>query len=196
MNTSTPENNSIKLIVGLGNPGQQYAITRHNVGQSFVETLAKQHNAAFYLEAKFKGYYTTINFGNTACRLLIPTTFMNLSGEAVKSISSFYKIDPEAILVAHDDLDFPPGTIKLKFNGGHGGHNGLRNIIQNLQSSRFYRLRIGIGHPGDKNLVTDYVLQAPSKNEQDQISASIEKGLAIIPLIIEGDMERPKQYLS
>ena len=186
---------AIKLIVGLGNPGPQYHKTRHNVGNWFVTALAEQCGVTLRPEAKFKSLVGQSQLNGNKIWLLAPLTYMNCSGEAVQPFAKFYKILPEEILVVHDELDFPPGTIRLKQNGGHGGHNGLRNIISHLNNSNFSRLRIGIGRPSEQSMVTDYVLHAPSKSEQQQIEYSIEDGLAIMSHLISGDFAAAMQIL-
>jgi PTH1 family peptidyl-tRNA hydrolase len=188
-------NEPIKLIVGLGNPGQQYAETRHNAGCWFIQELAAQYNATFRTETKFKGLTCQININNHNCWLLFPITYMNNCGEAVKALANFYHITAEEILIVHDELDFAPGVIRLKQDGSHGGHNGLRNIISHLHSNQFYRLRIGIGHPGDKNAVLDYVLGRPRKSEQKKILQAITKGLEVISDIVLGNIEKATRVL-
>lgn len=185
----------IHLIVGLGNPGAEYAATRHNAGAWFVELLAKQSNTSLKPERKFSGSIARVNIDGIECRLFIPSTYMNVSGQAVQALSRFYKIPVEQILVAHDELDFPPGTARLKQGGGHGGHNGLRDIIQHLGSRDFYRLRIGIGHPGDRRHVHDYVLHAPSRSDEKAILKSIDDALAVVPDIVSGHFEKAMRYL-
>ena len=185
----------IELIVGLGNPGAQYAKTRHNVGAWFVEQLAEKEGAALRNEPKFHGLIARIYSDGSPCWLLEPTTFMNESGQSVAACARFYKIPIESILVIHDELDFPAGTIRIKEGGGHGGHNGLRNITQHLQSKNFYRLRIGIGHPGHKDRVTPYVLSDPSKTDRGLILETIQEGIAVIPDLIAGEMQRAFRYL-
>jgi len=177
---------SIKLIVGLANPGAEYAATRHNAGAWYVDLLAQRHNQSLKEESKFYGYTARLNIGGEDVRLLVPTTFMNLSGKAVAAMATFYRIAPEEILVAHDELDLPPGTSRLKLDGGLGGHNGLKDIAAHLSTKNFWRLRIGIGHPGDKNAVVNYVLQPPRKEEAALIDESIERSLEVWPLIAEG----------
>jgi len=162
----------IQLIVGLGNPGPQYENTRHNVGYWFVEAVAEKFDVYLNAKAKFHGLTAKITLNDRDCWLLLPTTYMNESGRAVQAIANFYDIKPESILVVHDDLDFEPGEIKHKIGGGHGGHNGLRDIIATIGSD-FNRLRIGIGHPGHKDAVTDYVLSKPSKKEKEKIEEAI-----------------------
>jgi PTH1 family peptidyl-tRNA hydrolase len=182
--------NSIQLIVGLGNPGPSYEGTRHNVGAWFVELLAEEYAVSLNLESKFSGRVARLTLPQANCWLLIPTTYMNRSGLAVKAIASFYKIPPEAILVAHDELDFPAGTTRFKQEGGHGGHNGLRDIINQLQANNFHRLRIGIGHPGHRDLVTDYVLNRPSKKDQELILNSIQNASLALPNFLSGNYQQ------
>lgn len=167
---------TIKLLVGLANPGPQYTQTRHNAGQWYLSQFASQENIQLKAEAKFYGLTGRIQFAGSDLRLLVPTTFMNLSGKSVAAMANFYRIKPEEILVAHDELDLLPGTAKFKFDGGHGGHNGLKDIISQLGNSKnFYRLRIGIGHPGDKNKVSGYVLGKAPSSEQNLIDQSIDE---------------------
>ena len=150
----------IQLIVGLGNPGREYENTRHNAGAIFIAQLANTCRASWQEEKKFSGLTTQVNLNNQPVRLLLPLTYMNRSGQSVGAIANFYKIAPESILVVHDELDLAPGTARLKLGGGHGGHNGLRDIISALgNQNTFTRLRIGIGHPGNAKMVADYVLK-------------------------------------
>lgn len=179
----------IQLIVGLGNPGPEYATTRHNAGAWWVEQIAAENNARLKPETKFKGLTARITIAERDCWLLIPTTFMNLSGQAVKAIAQYYKIPSAAILVAHDELDFAAGTVRLKQDGGTGGHNGLRDIVANLHAADFYRLRIGIGHPGDRSQVLDYVLQSPGKEDKKLINAALMRALTLLPNLIQGEMQ-------
>ena len=167
---------TIKLIVGLANPGAEYAATRHNAGAWFVDLLAERLRAQLREEAKFFGYTSRVTLGGEDVRLLVPTTFMNLSGKAVAAMASFFRINPDEILVAHDELDLPPGVAKFKLGGGHGGHNGLKDIISKLGNNpNFHRLRIGIGHPGDKNKVVGFVLGKPPVSEQKLIDEAIDE---------------------
>lgn len=167
---------SIKLIVGLANPGAEYAATRHNAGAWYVDLLAERHNQSLKEEAKFFGYTARINLAGEDVRLLVPTTFMNLSGKAVSAMATFFRIAPDEILVAHDELDLPPGVAKFKLGGGHGGHNGLKDIINKLGNNpNFHRLRVGIGHPGDKNKVVGFVLGKPPVNEQKLIDEAVDE---------------------
>lgn len=186
----------IKLIVGLGNPGREYESTRHNVGAWYINQLANQQKESLQAEKKFFGLISKFNLQNESGWLLQPMTYMNDSGKAVASIVNFYKLLPKQILIAHDELDFPAGTIRLKKSGGHGGHNGLRNIIDCLGSNEFYRLRIGIGHPGHKDHVTPYVLGAPSKHDTQLIEAAILHSLLITDDLVTGNFEKAMRVLS
>lgn len=179
----------IQLFVGLGNPGEEYAATRHNAGVWFIEALCKEWGLSLQFEAKFHGTLASTVVAGHKVRLLVPTTFMNASGQAVRAVSQFYQIPPNAILVAHDELDFSPGTVRLKQEGGHGGHNGLRDIIQHLHTDHFNRLRIGIGHPGHRNLVHNYVLTRPGKSDQEHILNGITHSFSILDLLLKGDIQ-------
>lgn len=185
----------IQIIVGLGNPGEKYAQTRHNAGAWFVERLAHVCNISLKTEPKFHGKVGRITLPGHSVFLLLPTTFMNLSGQAVRAISQFYHVIPESILIAHDELDFPAGTVKLKQGGGHGGHNGLKDIIQHLQTPNFYRLRLGIGHPGDRNKVLDYVLDRPSKHDTHLIIEAINRVITTFPEPMMTNMEKAMHAL-
>lgn len=179
---------AIKLIVGLGNPGTEYRGTRHNAGADFVDQLARDSGLELRPDSKFFGLTGQLSLSGHELRLLIPTTFMNRSGKAVAAIAGFYKIAPEEILVAHDELDIAPGTARFKRGGGHGGHNGLRDIIPALGNNRdFQRLRIGIGHPGHASKVSGYVLSAPDSADRTRIDASIEEAVRSLPLLLDGD---------
>lgn len=179
---------AIKLIVGLGNPGTEYRGTRHNAGADFVEELARQCGASLQAESKFFGLAGRVDLSGHDLRLLIPSTFMNRSGKAVAAMAQFFKIPPGEILVAHDELDIPPGTARFKRGGGHGGHNGLRDIVPALANNKdFYRLRIGIGHPGHASGVTGYVLGMPSQADRARIDASIDEAIAALPLLLDGE---------
>lgn len=181
--------NQIKLIVGLANPGAEYAKTRHNAGAWLIEALIRQQSSSLKAEAKFFGLVGKTHFGSQEVKLLIPTTFMNLSGKAVRAMAQFYQIKPDEILVVHDELDLNPGNAKFKLGGGHGGHNGLKDIIAQLGNDRnFHRLRIGIGHPGDRNKVVSFVLNAPSKPEQHLIDEAIDYALRYLPEYVKGEM--------
>jgi peptidyl-tRNA hydrolase, PTH1 family len=185
----------IKLIVGLGNPGQEYAQTRHNVGAWFVDAVAEDSNTALSMDTKFYGYTGKATIKGHSVFLLIPTTYMNDSGKAVSAIAKYYKIEPEEILVAHDELDLEPGVLRLKQDGGHGGHNGLRDIISHLHSKNFVRARIGIGHPGDRNQVTHYVLKAPGRDDESKIIDSIRLLERHLPDIIDDKLQSTMKVL-
>lgn len=181
---------TIKLIVGLANPGNEYAQTRHNAGAWYVDLLAQRYQQPLKNDPKFFGYSSRINIAGHDIRLLVPTTFMNLSGKAVQAMASFYQIKPEEILVAHDELDLNPGIAKFKFGGSHGGHNGLKDIASKLGNNpNFYRLRIGIGHPGDKNKVVGYVLNKPSKPEQELIDKAIDESARCTDILLSQSFE-------
>jgi len=187
---------AIQLIVGLGNPGREYEDTRHNAGAWFVAQLARQQNCSLSNDSKFSGLTGRINVAGQDIKLLIPTTFMNLSGQAVAAMATFYKIPVEAILVAHDELDIAPGNARLKVGGGHGGHNGLRDIIGKFANqNNFHRLRIGIGHPGSAEKVVGYVLNKPSGDERISIDAAIGAALKILPLAASGQWARAMNEL-
>jgi len=185
----------IKLVAGLGNPGREYARTRHNAGFWFVDALAGKLGTSFAAEAKFSG--EVARAGDV--RLVKPTTFMNLSGRAVAALARFFAIEPESILVVHDELDLKAGEAKMKFGGGHAGHNGLRDIQAQLGTSDWWRLRLGIGHPRDSDVpqqqVVDYVLKPPRSDEGTAIDEAIERSLAAWPAIAAGDMERAMMSL-
>lgn len=178
----------IKLLVGLGNPGEKYSATRHNAGFWWIDQLAISSNSKLALDAKFYGIAGKFSTGSETW-LLKPTTFMNASGKAVAALANYYKILPAQILVIHDELDLPPNTAKLKKGGGHGGHNGLKDITAALGTADFWRLRLGIGHPGDRNEVVNFVLKAPLKDEQTAINQSIDDSIEIVPHLISGDFE-------
>ena len=188
--------NAVQLIVGLGKPGPEYDQTRHNAGAFFVERLAAQHGVNLSFDKKYSGLTGKLNYQGRDVRLLIPTTYMNRSGQAVAALANFFRIQPEEILVAHDELDMPPGVSKLKLGGGHGGHNGLRDIIACLANQKnFYRLRIGIGHPGHSSQVSNYVLGRAPRNEQDLTHTSIEFALGVVPDLLDGNISRAMQQL-
>lgn len=186
---------AIKLIVGLGNPGPNYERTRHNAGAWLIEQLAKQHNEKLSLHKDLHGFVGKITVEGNRCYLLIPTTYMNLSGQAVAACAQYYKVQPDEILIAHDELDLTPGTIRLKWSGGHGGHNGLRDIFEKLGTPDFHRLRIGIGRTDKKSEQANYVLSRPPIEEQHKIDKSIERGLNILPYLTEGKIEQAMQIL-
>lgn len=180
----------VDLIVGLGNPGPKYQRTRHNAGADFVKELAGSVNATLKAETKFFGETARITLNGRDIRLLIPSTYMNCSGQSVAAMAKFYQIAPQNILVAHDELDHSPGTVRFKIAGGHGGHNGLRDIIKSLGNNKeFARLRIGIGHPGHASQVADYVLKKASGDDQQLITNSIHNALVYLPLVTDGQWE-------
>jgi len=186
----------IKLIAGLGNPGPQYSQTRHNAGAWFVQALANAYSIPLQLETRFFGHVGRGLIDGNDCRLLIPNTFMNLSGKSVGALATFYKLMPDEILVVHDELDIEPGSVRLKKSGGHGGHNGLRDIIKSLANCRdFYRLRIGIGHPGDKSQVHNYVLGKASADQQRAIEESIDEAIRHTGDIIKGNHDKVMQSM-
>ena len=187
--------NSILLLVGLGNPGREYEETRHNAGALLVETLARDAGAPLRPERKFHGLYSRINLKHHELHLLNPTTFMNRSGAAVGALAQFYKIAPDQILVAHDELDIPPGTARIKKGGGHGGHNGLRDIIAHLGSNDFYRLRLGIGHPGDKAQVVNYVLGRFGISERQSFDQLCTECIRVLPLMMDGELPKAMNQL-
>ena len=189
-------NASIELIVGLGNPGREYEETRHNAGVWFIEELARSCGATLQPEKKFHGLTARISLHGRDVRLLMPTTYMNKSGLAVSAIANFYRISPDQILVVHDELDIPVGTARLKQGGGHGGHNGLRDIISCLGNDKnFHRLRIGIAHPGDARQVANYVLSKPSLEDNRKIREAIEEAAWVMPEFLTGSLAKAIQRL-
>jgi PTH1 family peptidyl-tRNA hydrolase len=176
----------IRLIVGLGNPGEQYAATRHNVGFWFVDRIAAEQRESFRSEPKFYGELSRVEIGDAQVRLLKPTTYMNRSGQSIAAVARFYSIPTDQILVAHDELDHPSGQVRLKRGGGHAGHNGLRDTIAALGSGDFWRLRIGISHPGDRALVVGYVLGRPSRAEAAAVEAALGEGLRVLDDLVLG----------
>jgi len=186
----------IRLIAGLANPGQEYASTRHNAGAWFVNLLAEHIKLNLRPDHKAHGLHGVYSDDQHQCHLLIPQTYMNQSGIALKACAHYHKIPPTEILVAHDDIDLPIGTIRLKFDGGDGGHNGLKDIIQHLHTKQFYRLRIGVGRPKLGLDVVDYVLKAPSKSERALIDDKLSLVLSdILPIILTGEIEKAMQRL-
>jgi len=184
----------IRLIIGLGNPGDKYSKTRHNAGFWFIDALTQKYSASFKTESKFSGEIAKASIAGQAVWLLKPSTFMNRSGLAAHQLSSFYKIKPEEILVAYDELDLPPGTVRFKKSGGHGGHNGLRDLHAQI-SNEYLRLRFGIGHPGDRNKVADYVLSRPSQGDEIEINNAIDRSLDVIDQIIIGETQKAMNIL-
>ncbi|MEJ2509233.1 MAG: aminoacyl-tRNA hydrolase [Gammaproteobacteria bacterium] len=184
---------NIELIVGLGNPGPKYERTRHNAGFWFVDAIAD--GASFRAESKFHGQLAKARLDGHEVWLLKPDTYMNRSGQAVAALARFYKIPAENILVAHDELDLDPGVVRLKQGGGHGGHNGLRDMVDHLGGNGFLRLRIGIGHPGTAREVVDYVLTRPSVADREAIEGAIDAARAALPLVLAGDLPRAMNQL-
>ena len=187
---------TIKLVIGLQNPGSSYEKTRHNAGGWFAEALARHHDATFKTEKKMHAQLANFEHQDKTCKVALPMTFMNLSGLPTRELSQFYRIQPEEILVVHDDLDLPTGRIKLKSAGGNGGHNGLRDIIAQLGQNGFHRLRVGIGHPGHRDMVLDYVLGKPSPDDRQLILDAIERGIAIMPMLLEGNISQAMNELN
>jgi len=187
---------TIQLVVGLGNPGPEYAKTRHNAGEWFVHELAERNNISLRPEKKYSGLYGKGQIGSTLVHLLIPTTFMNRSGKSVAPLANFFRIPIENILVAHDELDMLPGVCKIKQGGGHGGHNGLRDIISCMANNKdFYRLRIGIGHPGHRDRVTGHVLGKAPVNEQALIEQSIDEAARCLDIWQKDDVKKAQNRL-
>lgn len=187
----------IKLIVGLANPGDKYVDTRHNAGEWLVERLARQFNFSLVAENKFFGKTARVLVNGNEVRFLVPTTFMNLSGKAVSALANFYRIKPEEILVIHDELDLPAGVAKIKQGGGHGGHNGLRDTIAQLGNNKnFYRLRVGIGHPGDKNLVSAYVLGKPSPTDWTLIDKALDEAVNCVEILLKEGITKATNRLN
>ncbi|MBA6337850.1 MULTISPECIES: aminoacyl-tRNA hydrolase [unclassified Colwellia] len=187
---------TIQLVVGLGNPGPEYTKTRHNAGVWFVEELASRYNISLRPEKKYFGLYGKGLIGNEVVHLLVPTTFMNRSGQSVAPLANFFRIPVDNILVAHDELDMEPGVCKIKKGGGHGGHNGLRDIISCLANNKeFYRLRIGIGHPGHRDRVTGHVLGKAPAIDQDKIDQAIDEASRCIDIWQTDDLKKAQNRL-
>ncbi len=185
---------TLKLIVGLGNPGSRYEHTRHNAGFWFADLLAQRTDVRFATEARYQGELARTMLVGAEVRLLKPATFMNLSGQSVGAVARFFKLEPSQILVAHDELDLPPGTARLKLGGGHGGHNGLRDLIRHL-GAEFWRLRIGIGHPGHRDDVTDFVLTRAPVEEQALIGDALNDAADAIEKMLAQGAERAMHQL-
>lgn len=185
----------IRLVVGLGNPGPAYESTRHNVGFWFVDRIAAQHGATFRSEGKFLGLVSRVLIGAAEVRLFKPTTYMNRSGQAVSSIARYFQVAPDAMLVAHDELDLPPGSARIKRGGGHAGHNGLRDIMAAIGNPDFWRLRVGIGHPGDRDRVVDYVLSRPSRADEDSILDALDAAADCLTDLIGGEYPKAMNRL-
>jgi len=185
---------ALRMVVGLGNPGPDYSRTRHNAGFWWVENLADAQRVVLRTQGRFFGRVGRLTDEQYDCWLLLPDTYMNASGRSVEALAVFYKIAPDDILVVHDELDLPPGTIRLKKGGGVAGHNGLKDIAARLGPD-FWRLRIGIGHPGERDQVIDYVLYPPRQEEAELISRAVEHSLELWPLILTGEMEKAMHRL-
>jgi PTH1 family peptidyl-tRNA hydrolase len=187
----------LRLIVGLGNPGAEHLRSRHNAGFWFVDALARQANGRFGVESKRRGEAAKIHYVDRSLWLLKPTTYMNASGASVAAALRYWKIEPDEMLVVHDDLDLPPGAARLKFDGGHGGQNGLRDIFAHLGHGAFHRLRIGIGHPGagNRDRVTPWVLGRPSAIDEAEILDAIGRAFDVLPLVVEGEFEKAMHKL-
>ncbi|WP_159017152.1 aminoacyl-tRNA hydrolase [Cognatiluteimonas profundi] len=185
----------LRLLIGLGNPGPEHARTRHNAGFRFVDELAAQAGVRFGLESKLFGETARVEIAGRTVWLLKPATFMNLSGKSVVAALRYWKIEPDEALLAHDDLDLPPGTARLKFDGGHGGQNGLRDTMRLLGHGQFHRLRIGIGHPGHKDKVTPWVLGRPSAADDILIGRAIDAAIDVLPLAVSGDFNEAMKRL-
>ena len=185
----------VMLIVGLGNPGDQYIKTRHNAGFLFIDELVSGSNITMSYASKFKADVARFKLNGVDVHVLKPQTFMNKSGSSVGAYAKYYDIPVEQILIAHDELDLPSGDVKLKRAGGHGGHNGLRDIINHLASKDFYRVRLGIGHPGDKSQVSDYVLSRASRHEEKNLLEAVSKSLGVMSDVVQGEYQRAMQTL-
>ena len=185
----------IRLLVGLGNPGPEYEATRHNAGFWWIDAVARKLSATLLADRAYHGLVARVNRPAGPLWLLEPQTFMNLSGKSVAALARFFKIAPDEILVAHDELDLPPGALKMKLGGGHAGHNGLRDIHAQLGSADYWRLRLGIGHPGIKSEVVNYVLRKPAPEHREAIEQCIARSLDALPLLLDGDMERATMKL-
>ncbi len=179
---------AISLIIGLGNPGSGYEATRHNAGFWFLDVLARRWPMDLRVENRFRGALADLRINNHRVRVLRPETFMNESGSPVAGVAKYFDFSPEEILVVHDDLDLPPGTVRVKRGGGHGGHNGLRDIFSKLGSREFVRLRIGIGHPGNADEVTNYVLQKPSAADRNAIFDAIDRAVERLDELLDGEL--------
>jgi len=186
---------AIQLVVGLGNPGAKYEQTRHNAGFWFVDEVARQYNTRFKSESRYKSEVARCSIAGNDCRLQKPLDFMNRSGLPVASLAGFYQIPRSSILIVHDDLDLSPGTVKLKKGGGHGGHNGLRDLIPHLGGNDFLRLRIGIGHPGHRDDVVGYVLKDASRDDRTTIDQAIDEAVKVLPDIIAGHLDKAMKEL-
>lgn len=183
-----------RLVIGLGNPGPEYDKTRHNAGFWFCERLCAELGVSLKHEARFHGRVTSSR--DTGLTILLPQTFMNRSGQSVAALARFYRIEPAQMLVVHDELDLPPGQLRLKFGGGLGGHNGLKDITAHLGTQDYWRLRVGIGHPGDRNEVVNYVLKPARREEQVEIDTALDRALLAWPLLAQGEYDSAMQKLN
>jgi PTH1 family peptidyl-tRNA hydrolase len=186
----------LRLIVGLGNPGAEYAETRHNAGFWLCERLARELGASFARESRYHGFVAKARLDGEDIWLLMPQTFMNRSGQAVRALTQFFRIEAAEMLVLHDELDLPPGQMRLKFGGGLGGHNGLKDITAHLGTQDYWRLRIGIGHPGDRNEVVNYVLKSPRREEREDIDAALDRALLAWPALAKGEFNAATQKIN
>ncbi|MBP6636649.1 MAG: aminoacyl-tRNA hydrolase [Sulfuritalea sp.] len=186
----------MRLIVGLGNPGSEYAETRHNAGFWFCERLARELGTSFARESRYHGFVAKARVAGADLWLLMPQTFMNRSGQAVQALAHFYRIEPGEMLVVHDELDIPPGQLRLKYGGGLGGHNGLKDITGHLGTQDYWRLRVGIGHPGDRNDVINYVLKPPRREEREEIDAALDRALLAWPTLAKGEFNAATQKIN
>ena len=185
---------ALKLVIGLGNPGAEYAETRHNAGFWFCERLADELKTSFSKEARYHGWVA--NARDAGVWLLMPATFMNESGRAAVALAHYYRILPDEMLVVHDELDLPPGRAQLRFGGGLGGHNGLKSLTSHLGTQDYWRLRVGIGHPGDRNEVVNYVLKPPRKEERAEIDATLDRALLAWPALAKADFNAAMQRIN
>ena len=185
-----------RLVIGLGNPGAEYAKTRHNAGFWFCERLAGDLRITLAKESRFHGIAGSARQEGESLWLLLPQTFMNRSGQAVRALAQFYRIEPDEMLVVHDELDLPPGQMRLKFGGGLGGHNGLKDITAHLGTQDYWRLRVGIGHPGDRNEVVNYVLKPPRREEREEIDAALDRALLAWPALAKGEFNAATQKIN
>jgi PTH1 family peptidyl-tRNA hydrolase len=185
---------ALRLIVGLGNPGAGYAETRHNAGFWFCERLANDLKVSFGKESRYHGWVA--NAREAGIWLLMPATYMNDSGRAVQALAHFYRIQPAEMLIVHDELDLPPGRAQLRFGGGLGGHNGLKSLTSHLGTQDYWRLRIGVGHPGDRNEVVNYVLKPPRNEEREAIDTAIDRALLAWPQLAKADFNAATQRIN
>jgi len=185
---------SIRIIAGLGNPGDKYDRTLHNAGFWFVDALARKYGGSFRYEKKFDADYCRINLHGEDVWLVKPQSYMNNSGQPIRGLLDYYRLRTAELLVAHDEIDLPPGTVRLKEGGGHGGHNGLRDIVRHCGAD-FVRLRLGVGHPGDKEQVTNYVLKRGSSDVEAAIERNIDDAIVVMPELVEGDINAAMKKL-